>query len=72
MWWGEDYAFCRNWQELSGEVWIVPDLNLNHWSGDKVWKGNFHQYLLRQPGGSEDPARLEEKNDLSTPVVQEV
>jgi glycosyltransferase involved in cell wall biosynthesis len=57
MWWGEDYAFCRNWQEAGGEVWIVPDLNLNHWSGEKVWKGNFHRYLMEQPGGSLDPAR---------------
>ena len=61
MWWGEDYAFCRNWQELGGEVWIVPDLNLDHWSGDKVWKGNFHNYLRRQPGGDLDPERQKEE-----------
>jgi hypothetical protein len=61
MWWGEDYAFCRNWQEIGGEVWLVPNLNLNHWSGDKVWKGNFHEYLLKQPGGSKDPARETEQ-----------
>lgn len=31
-WWGEDYAFCRNWQDLGGQVWLVPNLNLTHHS----------------------------------------
>jgi glycosyltransferase involved in cell wall biosynthesis len=52
MWWGEDYAFCRNWQEMGEDIWIVPNLNINHHSGDKVWPGNFHEFLMRQPGGS--------------------
>lgn len=57
-WWGEDYAFCRNWTEgCKRDLWIVPDINLNHHNGDRVYPGNFHQYLLRQPGGSHDPNR---------------
>jgi hypothetical protein len=37
-------------------VWIIPDLNLDHHGADgKVYPGNFHRYLLRQPGGSEAP-----------------
>lgn len=52
-WWGEDYAFCRRWRETGGEVWIVPDLNLTHHEGDKEFAGNFHRFMLRQPGGSE-------------------
>lgn len=56
-WWGEDYAFSRRWRECGGEVWIVPDLNLTHHERDKAYPGNFHQYMLRQPGGSLDPAR---------------
>lgn len=56
-WWGEDYAFCRNWQACGGLIWVVPDLNINHHSADKVYEGNFHQFLMRQPGGSNDPAR---------------
>jgi hypothetical protein len=53
VWYGEDYAFSRNWVEKCGDIWIVPDLNLNHHSADKEYPGNFHQFLLRQPGGSE-------------------
>ena len=55
LYWGEDYALCRRWREKCGEVWIKPDLSLTHWQGDKPHPGNFHKFLLRQPGGSEDP-----------------
>lgn len=52
QWWGEDYAFSRRWVDCGGEIWIVPNLNLHHHSSDTVFKGNFHEFLLRQPGGS--------------------
>jgi glycosyltransferase involved in cell wall biosynthesis len=59
-WWGEDYAFCLRWNKKCGDIWVVPDLDLDHHLVDKkdstiskVFKGNFHRYLLRQPGGSE-------------------
>lgn len=58
VWYGEDYAFSRNWIDCGGEIWVIPDLNLTHHSADKAYPGNFHRFLLRQPGGSEDPARL--------------
>ncbi len=51
VWWGEDYAFCRNWRACGGDVWIVPDLSLDHHTADKVFPGNLHQFLMRQPGG---------------------
>lgn len=53
LWYGEDYAFCRNWRDAGGDVWIVPNLNINHHSKDTEFKGNYHEYLLRLPGGSE-------------------
>lgn len=52
QWWGEDYAFSRNWIDAGGEIWIVPDLDLTHHSADKAYHGNFHEFLLAQPGGS--------------------
>jgi hypothetical protein len=52
IWWGEDYAFSRRWKEKCGDIWIVPDLSVDHHAGGKVYKGNLHQFLLRQPGGS--------------------
>lgn len=52
-WFGEDYAFCRNWLDADGELWLVPDLELGHHAGDRSYLGNFHRFLLRQPGGSD-------------------
>lgn len=53
LWWGEDYAFCRRWREKCGELWIMPDVEVTHWMNDTPYPGNFHKFLLRQPGGSE-------------------
>lgn len=60
IWWGEDYAFCRNYEACGGEIWNIPDLNLDHWGFDfsdekpfgTVYKFNYHEYLLACPGGS--------------------
>lgn len=53
LWFGEDYAFCRNWRDIGGKVWLIPDMEIYHhdWKTGDIYKGNFHQYMLRQPGG---------------------
>lgn len=55
VWYGEDYAFSRRWNAKCGDIWIVPDLNLNHHTPDKMYAGNFHKFMLAQPGGRDDP-----------------
>ncbi len=56
VWYGEDYRLCQRWLEKIGDIWTLPNLNINHHTRDAEYKGNLHQYLLRQPGGSEhDP-----------------
>lgn len=54
-WWGEDYSFSRNWIDCGGELWIVPNLDLNHHCPNKEYKGNYHLFLSRQPGGRNAP-----------------
>lgn len=51
LWYGEDYAFSRNWNDCGGHIWLVPDLNITHHSADAAYPGNFHMFLRRQPGG---------------------
>lgn len=51
VWYGEDYAFCRNWREAGGDLFIVPDLDITHHTADTAYPGNFHMFLRRQPGG---------------------
>lgn len=58
LWYGEDYAFCRNWVSIGGEIWLVPDLNIDHHHGDVAYRGNFHEFMLRQPGGSNEHQQL--------------
>lgn len=53
-WWGEDFAFSRRWTELDEKIWVVPNLNLTHHDKGKDYPGNFHEFMLRQPGGSKD------------------
>lgn len=56
VWYGEDYAFARRWREKCGKVWLIPNLQIDHHAADSVFPGNFHHFLLRQPGGSEAQA----------------
>lgn len=57
VWYGEDYAFSKRWVDIGGEIWIIPNINLTHHSADHAFPGNFHEFLLKQPGGSNDPNR---------------
>lgn len=53
LWWGEDYSFCRRWRDVGGKVWCIPNMNIDHNTrdGKTIWRGNYHEYLMRQPGG---------------------
>ncbi|MBN8994439.1 MAG: hypothetical protein J0H94_04380 [Rhizobiales bacterium] len=57
VWYGEDYAFSKRWIEAGGDIWIIPDLNIAHHAPDRAFPGNLHEFMMRQPGGSKDPAR---------------
>jgi hypothetical protein len=35
----EDYTFCRRWQDLGGQVWLDPNISLNHY-GTIPFRGN--------------------------------
>lgn len=53
VWYGEDYSFSLRWKQRGGQIWTVPDMDIDHHGKDgKVYKGNLHQFLLAQPGGS--------------------
>lgn len=52
-WFGEDYAFSLRWREKCGDIWLIPNMNINHHTPTEEFKGNFHKFMLRQPGGSE-------------------
>jgi hypothetical protein len=53
---GEDISFCRRWVSIGGELWVEPRVTITHF-GVKGWEGNYHEFLLSCPGGSNDPLR---------------
>lgn len=57
VWYGEDYAFSRRWCDLGGDIWLIPNIDLNHHTKEQEYPGNYHQWLMMQPGGSNDPER---------------
>lgn len=46
IWHGEDYAFSHRWKAMGKDIWLIPNLNINHHKGDEVYEGNFHKYLM--------------------------
>lgn len=71
VWYGEDYAFCRNWLAIDGDIWIVPNLNITHWLGEAPYPGNFHEFMLCQPGGSKSDNPIP-PDKLTLPAVRRV
>lgn len=55
VWWGEDYAFCRRWRGCGGDVWLIPDLRIDHHARDEVYPGNFQKWMERQAAGDKTP-----------------
>lgn len=43
----EDYAFCRRWQALGGEVWLDPLVNLDH-VGHYIFRGNVKNIFVEK------------------------
>lgn len=51
-WYGEDYAFAKRWRERCGNIWLIPNLQIDHNAVDgSVYPGNYSEYLMRRPGG---------------------
>jgi GT2 family glycosyltransferase len=44
----EDYAFCRRWQRMGGEIWVDPNTKLNH-VGSFTFEGQLTNLLQREP-----------------------
>jgi GT2 family glycosyltransferase len=44
----EDYAFCRRWQRMGGEIWVDPNTKLNH-VGSFTFEGQLTNMLQREP-----------------------
>tara|TARA_R110000822_G_scaffold27790_2_gene82659 strand:+ start:3528 stop:4181 length:654 start_codon:yes stop_codon:yes gene_type:complete len=46
---GEDGAFCRDWRDLGGKVWLDPELTLTHVEGGRSYTGHIGNWLKNRP-----------------------
>ena len=46
LWWGEDYAFCRRWEAMGEDAWLVPDLDLDHYTYDNDGRSPSHSRAI--------------------------
>jgi hypothetical protein len=51
-WYGEDFAFCRLWEKIGGEIAMMPDFTLGHHGRGKSWFGKLSEYISQLPGGT--------------------
>lgn len=42
---GEDAAFCHDWREIGGDVWVDPELTLTHHDGRQAYRGCLGDFL---------------------------
>ncbi len=42
---GEDAAFCADWREIGGQVWLDPEMTLTHVGGSQNFVGNCGDWL---------------------------
>jgi hypothetical protein len=41
---GDDYAFCRRWRDLGGQIWVDPEIKMAH-IGNAAFVGHLGDYL---------------------------
>lgn len=42
---GEDGAFCRDWRDIGGQIWLDPELTLTHVEGGMKYIGHIGNWL---------------------------
>lgn len=47
--WSGDFYFSRKWASLGGDLWVDPEMEMNH-AGIKVWTGHLGDHWRRQNG----------------------
>lgn len=48
-WFSEDYAFSKRWRDAGGSIWLLPELEIDHYGGspgeEVAYPGNFASYI---------------------------
>jgi hypothetical protein len=55
---GEDTAFCADWREIGGTVWLDPELSITHHDGNRPYPGHIGNWLRKRMAGRHNVATL--------------
>ena len=48
--WGEDFCFCKEWNEMGEKIYLDPELELTHWGSlPTPYKGHIGNWLKSRP-----------------------
>lgn len=48
--WGEDFMFCKEWNEMGETIYLDPEIELTHWGSLPIpYKGHIGNWLKSQP-----------------------
>ncbi|MGI9484332.1 MAG: hypothetical protein ACR2RF_00300 [Geminicoccaceae bacterium] len=63
---GGDYAFCRKWREIGGQIFVAPEMYLEHF-GSQVWSGSLGHYRREETKGTLGACIFEIRHRIETP-----
>lgn len=66
--WSEDYTFCRRWRDIGGDVWIDPEIYLEH-VGFTSWNGSMADDLFRRPSAQPAQAALPAPKEAASDIT---
>lgn len=59
---GEDYYFCKEYREMGGKIYLVPDLELTHWTfHPKGHVGHVGNWLLKNTSSEQKQKYIDSK-----------
>ena len=74
--WGEDFMFCKEWNEMGGTVYLDPEIELTHWGSlPTPFKGHIGKWLKNQPQNIARKLQLEKERGIvnhEIPYIPEI
>lgn len=68
--WGEDFMFCKEWNEMGGTIHVDPEIELTHWDFKPIpYKGHLGKWLKSRPENI--ALRIDKMKGLDNVITEE-